>query len=420
MADLLLAPLLVLWSAGQAVALYGLVYFAGRLSRPPRAGAVAGRIAIISPVRGAGPNLERFVASLLAQEGVATPRITFVVESADDPAYPVVASAARNRPAQVDVVVAGLADGLAQKVHNQLAALAGLSPDAEFLVFVDADTIFPPSAVARLVRPLLKRDVIVSGYRWLAPEDGHPATHLATALNLQIATLPKRVSWNLPWAGAMAMRAETFRRLHIAERWRDAVIDDLTIYRAARQAGVGILMPYDLLVRSPVAHDGQSLFNFGVRQYRHVLLHAPRFWAFALAVLGGLSLGWLAVLGAALSGSRLGLLGVLVGYLFALARAAVRLVIARRLFGPEGVRDIRASLVIDALLPMGLVWLHLLMVALAATSRVIHWAGVSYEIRDGRVVSMRRAAEPQGDGGSANSGRGTGGAPSNSTSPSRS
>ena len=111
-------------------------------------------------------------------------RVAFAVESAADPAHPVLARYVAAHPGRATLVVAGPAEGRGQKVQNLLAALRELRPDDAALVTLDADTLPPPGLLRALLRPVLTgQGAIATGYRWSAcPRPG--AGWAAEALSL--------------------------------------------------------------------------------------------------------------------------------------------------------------------------------------------------------------------------------------------
>ena len=166
------------WLLLQALSVAGVIGYWWHL---PRSGATAiaeGVVAIV-PVKGPAPDIERYLAALLAQS--APLRAIFVVQSQDDSAWAPLAAWAARHPARMQLIVAGLATDQGQKIHNLLAAIASLTAQDRTLVFLDADMEPGPHLVGRLLFPLARGKAAIStGYRWLIPAGNAPATWLGT------------------------------------------------------------------------------------------------------------------------------------------------------------------------------------------------------------------------------------------------
>jgi hypothetical protein len=375
------ALLLGLWGLLQALSVAGVIGYWRYL--PAQALCeVAEGVVVIVPVKGPAPAIESYVAALLAQS--APLRAIFVVQSRDDPVWATLDALEARYPDRLQVIVAGLATDEGQKIHNLLAAIARLRADDRILVFLDADMLPGPHVVGRLLFPLVRgKAQITTGYRWLVPAVNAPATWLGAAINLQPATCPRLAGWHLPWGGAIALSRDTFERLDMAQVWRGALLDDLTLMRAARRQRVKIRTVVDLLLPSPGEATLRGLWRFGVRQYRHVFLNQRSFWMLAAAILGVQASGWAWALAAG------GWRAVLIGYGAACLRAGFRVSIARRLPQAAQLHPI-LSVAADVAAPFLVCWVHLAMILVGGSSRRMSWGGVEYWMRRGKVEFMRR------------------------------
>jgi len=363
----------------------------------PAAGvpARAGRARVIVPVRGAGAGLARFLRSLDGQ-AYRDWQAVFVVEDGADPAWPVLSAYAAQRPGRAQVEVAGLAADEGQKVHNLRAGLACVAPDDRYIVFADADGELPPHFLGRLLFPLERgRCDIATSYRLIHPADERAGSLLAAAVNLQVATFARYRPWNVPWGGGTAMTQATCRRLALADSWRGVLSDDLWLARLARREGLHIRMQRDVLVASPARMGLAQCLAFGVRQYRHAWLSRRRLWLVAAAFLGAQALGWLAWAATLAVDPRAAFWALAAAYAASWARAVLRAGIIVRIHGREGLQRMRPALWLDMAAPFVAVLAHAAMVAVAAGSRRIRWAGCEYWLRRGRVVRMARDAGPQ-------------------------
>jgi cellulose synthase/poly-beta-1,6-N-acetylglucosamine synthase-like glycosyltransferase len=331
---------------------------------------------VLIPVKGQAEDqaaLAAFLAACTCQTGVSY-RLVFAVESASDPAAALVTALADPRIAWV---VAGRTTLRGQKVHNLLAALGTLTSADRIVVFADADALWPADWLAQLVRPIvLGRAGVASGYRWILPQDDHPASRLAALMDWSVATCARARRWNLCWGGATALSREALDRIDLPTIWAGALLDDLTLTRAARRAGIVIHAPLFALVPSPVRHDWRSLFAFGRRQYLLVRVHAPRHWWLALITFAVPVAGF----ATALQAGAWGWICIGLAALLQQLRAALRLRIARRVLPPAASAQTARILRRWRWLLPGAQILHLLLIVSSAFGRTMVWAGRRYRL----------------------------------------
>ena len=348
-------------------------------------------VLVLVPVRGAGPLLPGFLAALAAQDWPDW-RVAFAVESADDPAHPLLAAYVAAHPGRATLAMAGPAQRRGQKVQNLLAALGALRPADAAVVTLDADTLPPPGLLRELLRPVLTgQGDIATGYRWVLPAPG--AGWAAEALSLietGIATLPRSPGWNLCWGGATAIGRAALDRLDLPRLWDRALSDDLVLTRAARAAGLLVYAPLTVRPPGPVAADARGVLGYAARQYRLLRLHVAVFWPLAcLAVLLPL-LGGAAALVAAALGDPAALACLGLGLLLHGIRVRLRGAVADLVLPPDAAAEARRVLGHGAWL-----WPMAGLLALAAWAgsglgREIAWAGRRYRLDGkGQVTAMR-------------------------------
>ncbi|MCK8785300.1 glycosyltransferase [Roseomonas sp. NAR14] len=373
--------LLAAWLLVSLLATLGTALYLWRVRRPLAPAPAAGRVALIVPVRGAGPGLDAFLRGALAQRGVPY-RLILAVESESDPAAAAIDAATRAAPVPVRRVTAGPAAGRGQKVHNLLAALPVLEPADAFVVFADADTAPPPDWLAQLLRPvLLGRAEAASGYFWTLPADDALPSRLAGLIGASVATLARFHRWNLCWGGSTALARPALERMDLPRAWAGTVSDDLMLTRAARAAGCRIHAPLFVLLPGPARFGWRGLLAYGRRQYLILRVHAPRHWWLAMAALVPPVLGAAAALPGALAGESLPLAALGAGLALQQGRASLRLAIARRVLPGEAAALAVRSLRRDRwLLPLA-VPLHAGLAIAGGCGRTLRWAGFRYRLR---------------------------------------
>ena len=351
---------------------------ADKLDAPPADG-----IAVIVPIKGTPgreASVEQFLASCLAQRGVSF-RLIVAVDSETDPAVvPVSRIAAVN--GRLSLVVAGRAKIRGQKIHNQLAALETLGPEDRFVAFADCDILPSDDWLAQLIRPLhLGRAELVSGYRWIVPANANLASRCCALIDWSVATSGRSKRWNLCWGGSMAISRTALERIDLPRYWKNSLLDDLVLTRAARRVGIRVFAPLRVLVPSPVEHDFRSLLEFGRRQYLLVRVHAPRHWCVAgltlmvPAIAGGL------ILDAALHRSIPAITALVAALMVQQLRASLRLRIARRVLAPEQATASAAVMRHDRWLLPAVHLLHLAIWLSSAFGNRLTWGGIHYRLR---------------------------------------
>ena len=133
-----------------------------------------GHVAVFVPCKGHDVDLAGNLAALLRQD-YDDYEVTFVVESADDPACATIRRVIAEHP-QVPsrLVEAGCAIDTGQKVHNLRVATADLAPGVEYLAFVDSDCVVDSAWLVggehpRRLPDLIHRDPGYPGHflRWV-------------------------------------------------------------------------------------------------------------------------------------------------------------------------------------------------------------------------------------------------------------
>jgi len=369
-------------------------FAASRLRSVPERGAgIGGRAMVIIPCRGLEQDLESNLECFFRQD-YGDYILRFVVESHEDPAANVIRHLAeKHSDVNAELVIAGLASGEAQKIHNLRVATESIPPEVEYLVFADSDAA--PTAqwlTAMLGRLRESHASAVTGYRWFVPENGRFHEAVVCALNGAYAMLMSRNTPNLIWGGSWAIRKKTFERLDIRAAWQGKICDDLVA--AAQLLKNRLHLEYEpaCLVTTSCQPNMRDVFAFASRQFfllRHVL---PHWWAIDLVVgYFPTVVFWLAL--STLLICRDGVLqlvsATVVGILYALqwARAELRVAAVRTYFpGLASQRGFRRVFWFDRILSPVIQLVGFLASLNGGLRRKIRWRGIAYHIgRNGRI-----------------------------------
>lgn len=239
--------------------------------------------AVVLPCKGLDPGFTQNIRSLLDQDYPSL-ELLFVVAGEDDPAYPALKtllarSAADNSGVKTSLLVAGIGRDRAQKLTNQLAAVEHASAEAQVLVFVDSDCRPDRGFVRRLVAPLDRSGIgATTGYRWYHPPKPTLGSMLRSTWNagaLPFLVDPARV---FAWGGAMAIRRDVFERAGIADTWKHAVSDDMTLTVAVRRLGLEVRFVPECIAVSYESSTLSETLEFTNRQSLISRVYFPPLW----------------------------------------------------------------------------------------------------------------------------------------------
>lgn len=295
-----------------------------RRLRVPTARATDTRVSVLLPARDEAARVEPTLRSLLAQEGVDL-EVVVLDDGSTDGTADVVRRVADGDPRVRLLTGRPLAAGWLGKPHacQQLAEAAALTSDV--LVFVDADVVLAPHAVAATVALLEE-----TGLDLLSPyprQEAPGATALVQPL-LQwswLTFLPLRLAERSPWSSLsaangqlLAVRRTAYDRAGGHAAAYDQVVEDVGLLRAMKRTGG----------RGGVC-DGTALATTRMYDSWDELVdgYSKSLWTLPLPAVALMALLYVVPPVAALRGSRVGALAYAAG-------VAGRVVSARRTGGP--------------------------------------------------------------------------------------
>jgi cellulose synthase/poly-beta-1,6-N-acetylglucosamine synthase-like glycosyltransferase len=363
-----------------------------------------GRVALFAPCKGLDLDFEANLRALLRQD-YDNYEITFIVESADDPAYAAIRRAMAEHPwVSARVLAAGRAADSGQKVHNLLVATEHLSQRVKYLAFVDSDARPRPEwlrmLVSRLERPGLGA---VTGYRWFTPIRPTVANALVYSMNCDVMSLLTRSSHHLIWGGSWAIRREVFDAIHLRDAWKGTLSDDLVASRLMRRSRLEVRFEPACVVASPMDVSLPEALGFIRRQYLVARLYTFDWWLFSLLGATFSNAIWLGNLGVLLCGLLTGtpspwipIAVSAVLYLVTVYRGALRQDLVKTYF-PYWERASRRIRAFDIWANPLVELAHWIGVASAAVGRCVNWRGIRYHVMPGgqvtKIIRNDRLAE---------------------------
>jgi glycosyl transferase family 2 len=338
--------------AGSALAAAGTVHQLANLRalRVPPADPppVTEPVSVLVPARDEAHRIAPTVRSVLAQTGVADLEVLVLDDGSTDGTADVVRAVAAGDPRLKVLDGAPPPPGVLGKPHAcaQLAALAR----GRVLVFVDADVVLAPHAVAAAVTTLREAglDLLSPWPRQLADGPGPRLLQPLLAWSWMV-TLPLRRAEASPRPSMLAANGQFLlvdAAALAAAGGPDtaAVLDDLALARAVKRAGGRVGVADGSALASCRMYTGWSELSAGYRKSLWAAFGPP---PAAAGVLGVLALAYLVPPVAAVRGSRVGLAGYA-------AAVASRAVAARRVGTPVWPDALAHPLSIGALVGLWL------------------------------------------------------------------
>jgi hypothetical protein len=317
-------------AAGSGLAIAGAVHAAWnmtRLRRPPAdPPPVRERVAVLLPVRDEAERVGPCVRALLGQTGLRDLQIRVLDDGSSDGTVDVVRAIAAGDPRLTVLRGEALPRGWWGKPHacQQLAD----DVDADVLVFVDADVVLEPHAVAAtvallrwsgldLVSPYPRQVAVSAAERLVQPL---LEWSFLTTLPLRAAERSPRPSLAVANGQFLAVDAVAYRRAGGHAAVRAEMLEDIALLRAVKRAGGrgGVVDGSGLATCR--MYDGWPAIREGYAKSLWSAFGSP---TGAVAVCGLLGLAYVVPPLAALRGSRVGVAGYAAG-------VAGRVVVGRR------------------------------------------------------------------------------------------
>lgn len=321
---------------------------------------------LIVPFRGNDPHLKENIAAFLSQNATET---IFVVDSKDDPAYPLL----KKHKANILITTPfPHASGKCAALITGAKAAKG-----EVLVFADSDALAGKEWLASLVAPLQDDRIgATTGYRLFHPAQGFSEFTKSVWDEAGLSMMFSKHAF--VWGGSFAIRKTDFVSWDIARKWETAISDDTIISHAVKHAGKRIRFAPEALVTSAAATTWNQLMEFTNRQIFMVRHFAKRTFKGGILVYGYSFLVLLTALASFFLTYRdprlLTLGGVLV--------LALLLPIIRSAFRRKAIHRVvpELSLKPALLAPLGIL-LMFYNILHAGGTRQITWRGRSYRVR---------------------------------------
>jgi hypothetical protein len=292
---------------------------AALLRRPdPCAPPTGRRVSVLLPLRDEADRVAPCLRSLLEQRGVPDLEIVVLDDGSRDGTSDVVRRVVANDRRVLLVAGGDPPPGWLGKPHACARLAAEARPDSDVLIFVDADVVLAPSAVAAaveqidgtgldLVSPYPRQEVVTAGERLVQPL---LQWSWLTFLPLRLAERSSRPSLTAANGQFLAVRREAYERAGGHAAVRVEVLDDIALLRRVKATGGrGVVTDGTELARCRMYRSWAEVRD----GYAKSLWAATGSPARAAAVVGLLGALYVVPAAAALRGSRAGLAGYAAG-----------------------------------------------------------------------------------------------------------
>jgi len=344
------------------------------------------RTAVLCPLRGIEPGLERNLTALCEFDH-QNYEVFFALASESDPAASIVKRVVAGSRGKAHLIFAGAPEGCGEKVSNLRAAIEQLPPDFELLVFADSDGRPGRSWLRRLSGPLRDSQIgATTTMRWLISNNNELPSLLLAAWNAPIVTmLGENTARNFCWGGGTAIRRAVFDQSAVLEEWEHSVSDDYSMTTALQRRNLPIVFLPECLTASFVETDLGGLMEFTNRQILITRVYSPKMWMIAglthLLFCATMVMGVLVTLKNLFTGhpamqfAALTFLPLLLGAI----RGAIRVTAAQDAL-PSLKSQIQnqswVHLVLGTLIP----FLYAVNFIASLATRTIRWRGIVYEL----------------------------------------
>lgn len=351
---------------------------------------------VVLKLRGADPYLSDCLRGLIHQD---YPRyqVRIMVDSDEDPAWPVVHRVLGESPAE-HVEVRSLvapSEKCSLVCTAMWQATAELPAGCEVVATLDSDVVAHPSWLRELVAPLRDPGVGVSrGLRWFAPPVGKWGAWVRYLWNVVVEITAYYTQ--MGWGGSLAMKVSILRDTDLRERWLKSANEDVLVGHAMRRLGLKMRWVPSLVMVNREECDLRGCFHFMHRQQIWGRLYNRLgFWSNALGfllivatILFGIVRGILAGLDGAWLAAAANLLAV-AGFFGVQALMVVLLEgLVRRLLARHGREGARLQVKTFLAIVLSQFWSAYVLCRSMAASRYV-WRGVEYEVHGPWNVRMQ-------------------------------
>tara|TARA_R110002072_G_scaffold303141_1_gene495727 strand:+ start:46760 stop:48031 length:1272 start_codon:yes stop_codon:yes gene_type:complete len=274
---------MILLSSTVAVTLWTVLY--ARVFRQPTDAPLANellpRAAVLMGLKGTDPYLRDGLRRLMTQD-YPDYEVRIVIDSRDDPAWPLVEAAIRDTNAKHVSVIKyqeSPEHGIVNCTNSKVVqALRGLDDSFEAIAMADGDVVANENWLRELISPLARDPKIgvTTGNRWFIPpsmSSGNLVRHL-----WNVATTSIMYHLRMPWGGCYGIRMSAIRDGGLIDKWAKVAALDMHTTGEMKSLGLKVHFVPSLMMVNREESPLPAATNWIRRQLTWARLYNPGWW----------------------------------------------------------------------------------------------------------------------------------------------
>lgn len=238
---------------------------------------------VFVPCKGWNKNLNTYLRTVLDQN-YYNYKVIFITESEKDQANVEIAKLLKEYDNTYHVI-SGIAKNCGQKNHNLLKAIEKYS-DCDIFVFCDSDLLFEKYWLSNLVKPFKNNQISFSSSFYSVEGQKNKGFTSTFYSGFSFYSLMLLFSTGAIWGGSMAIRKSSFEKLEVAELWKKAVVDDMSVAKLAKKTNEKVFVVYPNGLKSIIDDDTsfRNVFKWCKRQIMYVKYYLRIYWLLSLLI----------------------------------------------------------------------------------------------------------------------------------------
>ncbi|MFC1717218.1 glycosyltransferase [Candidatus Poribacteria bacterium] len=238
---------------------------------------------VFVPCKGWNKDLNTYLRSVLNQN-YHNYKVIFITESEKDQANIEIAKLLKEYDNAYHVI-SGITETCGQKNHNLLKAIEKYS-DCDIFVFCDSDLLFEKYWLSDLVKPFKNKQISFSSSFYSVEAQKNKGLTSTFYSGFSFYSLMMLFGTGSVWGGSMAIRKSSFEKSEIAELWKKAVVDDVSLSKLVKKINEKVFVVYPNGLKS-IMGDGTSfrnVFKWCKRQIMYIKYYLRIYWLLSLFI----------------------------------------------------------------------------------------------------------------------------------------
>lgn len=239
------------------------------------------RTAVLMGLKGTDPYLADGLRRLMTQD-YPDYEVRIVVDSRDDPAWPLVEDAIRETGSKhVSMIEYREAPehGIVNCTNSKVVqALRELDDSFEAAAMADGDVVANENWLRELISPLVRdpKVGVTTGNRWFIPPQMTPGNLVRHLWNVATASIMYHLK--MPWGGCYGIRMSAIRDGGLVEKWAKVAALDMHTTREMKSLGLKVHFVPSLMMVNREESPLPAATNWIRRQLTWARLYNPGWW----------------------------------------------------------------------------------------------------------------------------------------------